>query len=89
MLNRIYLVLDNPELDYSSFIILEQMKEELIWWEGDFKRVPIFREEDEHFGKTNGCFAVTDIEFYSGSIINYIARLKRMGYKIVSEETFY
>lgn len=85
MLREIHLILDNPELDYSSYIILTQMPSELIWFNGDLRRVCIFQEEDTHCGKTNGCFAVTDTSEYSGSIIEYIARLKRMGYKIITK----
>lgn len=83
MLREIRLVLDRPDLDYDSFIILDQMPSETAWFRGRVVPINCFQETDSHCGHGKGCFTVTDIETYSGSIIKHAERLKKIGYKIV------
>lgn len=83
MLREIRLVLDRPELDYDSSIILNQMPSETAWFRGKVISINCFQETDSHCGHGIGCFTVTDTENYTGSIIKYAERLKKFGYKIV------
>lgn len=85
MLREIHLVLDRPWLDYDSTIVLSQLPEEMIYFKGNMVRVSKYLEEDTHCGHGLGCFAVTDTAEYTGSIIQRIAALKTIGYKVIYE----
>jgi len=83
MLRDIILTLSRPYLDYDSTIVLSQLPEETLWFKGNIVRVSRYLEEDTHCGHGVGCFTVTDTKEYTGSIIQRVAALKTIGYRIV------
>lgn len=82
MLKEIILTLADQDLDYDSIIVLSQLPEETVWFKGKLQRINMYQETDTHCGHGVGCFTVTDTREYTGSIIQHIAALKKMGYVI-------